>query len=49
MLTRFVVQVEWSPDGRSLLFGTTDGDVHIFDMNGSFVVRTLFPWQCGVR
>ena len=36
-----LIQVEWSPDGRTLLFGTADGEVHIYDQSGAFVVLLL--------
>lgn len=31
--------VEWSADGRHLLFGTDTGEVHSYDAMGNFIVR----------
>ncbi len=28
--------VEWAPDGKSLLFGTTGGEVQVFDTEGIY-------------
>ena len=33
------------PDGRSLIFGTLDGEVHIYDLNGMFVVRVVSSFR----
>lgn len=30
--------VQWSPDGRLLLFSIRSGEVHLYDNQGSFVV-----------
>lgn len=38
-------QVEWAPDGRTLLFGTLEGEVQIFDQSGAFVVCVCFSWR----
>eukprot|EP00735_Rhodelphis_limneticus_P010276 TRINITY_DN29_c0_g1::TRINITY_DN29_c0_g1_i1::g.14869::m.14869 TRINITY_DN29_c0_g1::TRINITY_DN29_c0_g1_i1::g.14869 ORF type:complete len:1186 (-),score=401.47,sp/A6N6J5/WDR35_RAT/54.58/0.0,Coatomer_WDAD/PF04053.9/9.8e-05,Coatomer_WDAD/PF04053.9/15,WD40/PF00400.27/9.4,WD40/PF00400.27/7,WD40/PF00400.27/31,WD40/PF00400.27/2.5e+02,WD40/PF00400.27/6.1e+03,WD40/PF00400.27/1.8e+03,eIF2A/PF08662.6/0.00014,eIF2A/PF08662.6/4.8e+02,Clathrin/PF00637.15/2.1e+02,Clathrin/PF00637.15/9.7,Clathrin/PF00637.15/0.0027 len=35
--------VEWSPDGRLILFGTLQGDVHIYDSQGNGVAKLLVP------
>lgn len=32
-------QVTWSPDGKILLFGTTNGEVNIFDNLGNYISR----------
>lgn len=31
--------VQWNPDGRLLLFSLKNGEVHLYDNQGSFVVR----------
>jgi WD repeat-containing protein 35 len=31
--------VEWSPDGRQILFGTTSGEVQLFDNQGHFLSK----------
>jgi len=36
--------VEWSPDGRSILFGTLQCQVHIYDANGSYL--SSLPLYC---
>ncbi|KAL6750533.1 intraflagellar transport protein [Haematococcus lacustris] len=36
--------VEWSPDGRLILFCTTQGEVHIYDSNGNAVSKV--PLYC---
>lgn len=33
--------VQWNPDGRLLLFSLKNGDVHLYDNQGSFVVRIV--------
>ena len=30
--------VEWSPDGKNIIFGVTNGEVQIFDNQGNFCV-----------
>jgi WD repeat-containing protein 35 len=30
--------VEWSPDGKMLLFSLRNGEVHVYDNQGSFTV-----------
>lgn len=32
--------VQWNPDGRLLLFSLKNGEVHLYDNQGSFVVCT---------
>jgi len=36
--------VEWPPDGKSILFGTLNGEVHVYDNEGSFSHRV--PIYC---
>lgn len=36
--------VEWSPDGRLILFCTAQGECHIFDSNGNAVSKV--PLYC---
>jgi hypothetical protein len=31
--------VEWSPDGKRILFGTGNGDIQVFDHLGNFMNR----------
>lgn len=33
--------VQWSPDGRLLLFSLRNGEVHLYDNQGTFVVSDL--------
>lgn len=33
--------VQWNPDGRLLLFSLKNGEVHLYDNQGSFVVSLL--------
>jgi WD repeat-containing protein 35 len=32
--------VEWSPDGKNIIFGMANGEVQIFDNQGNFCVST---------
>lgn len=34
--------VEWSPDGRTILFVTKSGEVHCYDNHGNFMVQYIF-------
>ena len=36
--------VEWSPDGRLILFSTVQGEVHVYDSNGNAVAKV--PLYC---
>ena len=45
--------VQWSPDGRNILFCTLNGEVHIYDALGNYIVRpplsdghALSPLDC---
>ncbi|KAH0621957.1 hypothetical protein JD844_023742 [Phrynosoma platyrhinos] len=31
--------VAWSPDGRTLLFGMANGEIHIYDKHGTFMMK----------
>ena len=31
--------VEWSPDARSILFGTANGEILVYDHLGNFIMR----------
>jgi WD repeat-containing protein 35 len=33
--------VEWSPDGKMLLFSLRSGEIHVYDNQGSFVVSNV--------
>lgn len=34
-----LTNVEWSPDGKNIVFGISNGEVQIFDNIGNFCVR----------
>lgn len=34
--------VQWSPDSRLLLFSLRNGEVHLYDNQGTFVVSSIF-------
>ncbi|CAD6193079.1 unnamed protein product [Caenorhabditis auriculariae] len=34
-----LARCEWAPDGNNLLFGTTDGEVHVYDSVGNFLQK----------
>lgn len=36
-LNTTLAQVEWSPDGKIILFGTTNGEVHVYDHLGNYI------------
>ena len=31
--------VQWSPDGKIILFGTSNGELHVYDNTGTYLVR----------
>ena len=33
-----LTNVEWSPDGKNIIFGISNGEVQIFDNSGNFCV-----------
>ena len=33
--------LQWSPDGKKILFGIANGEVHVFDNTGNFIVSPL--------
>ena len=33
--------VEWSPDGKNIVFGISNGEVQIFDNTGNFCVSSV--------
>lgn len=35
-----LAHVAWSPDSKILLFGMANGEVHIYDNQGNFIVST---------
>lgn len=35
-----LTNVEWSPDGKNIIFGISNGEVQIFDNTGNFCVST---------
>ena len=35
------VLLQWSPDGKKILFGIANGEVHVFDNTGNFIVSLL--------
>ena len=53
-LKRQLSHVEWSPDGRYILFGTLNGEVHIYDSSSGnylskLVIRpTLTLFRCSI-
>ncbi len=38
-----LTNVQWSPEGKVILFGNSKGEVHIYDSHGSFNVS---QWRC---
>ena len=50
-----LAHVAWSPDSKILLYGMANGEVHIYDNQGNFIVSPLSrspgngiePWSSG--
>ena len=40
-----LAHVEWSPDSRTILFATQQGQVHLYDTNGNFIQKMNIPWE----
>ena len=38
-----LTNVEWSPDGKNIIFGISNGEVQIFDNTGNFCVSITHP------
>jgi len=38
-----LAHVAWSPDSKILLYGMANGEVHIYDNQGNFIVSVLRP------
>ena len=36
-----LTQVQWSPDGKTILFGNSKGEVHIYDSHGTYNVSCV--------
>lgn len=34
-----LAKIEWSPDGKTILFGTSDGDVKVHDYVGNYLFQ----------
>ncbi|KAI9193226.1 uncharacterized protein BJ171DRAFT_588781 [Polychytrium aggregatum] len=34
-----LAHVQWSPDGKNILFGTSTGELHLYDSSGNFVSK----------
>ncbi|CAD7934483.1 unnamed protein product [Amoebophrya sp. A120] len=39
-----LAMVEWAPDGRNILFGTPNGEIHLYDPEGVYVLK--LPCYC---
>ena len=37
-------KVEWSPDSKIILFALANGEVHLYDSVGSFLVKLIDRW-----
>lgn len=35
-------QVDWSPDSKMILFGMSNGQVHLYDNTGTFIVKKFY-------
>lgn len=36
-------QVEWSPDGKLILIGVLDSEIHVYDNSGNFITKVPLP------
>ena len=43
-----LTDVEWSPDGKNIVFGISNGEVQIFDNTGNFCVSFVILLGCRV-
>ena len=47
---KYFLSLQWAPDGKMILFGMTNGEIHIYDSLGNFMVCVFvyFHWylQC---
>ena len=41
-----LTDVEWSPDGKNIVFGISNGEVQIFDNTGNFCVSSIILLCC---
>lgn len=40
---------QWAPDGKMILFGMSNGEIHIYDSLGNFMVGSLCVLVAGNR
>ena len=38
VIHRCLLSLQWSPDGKTILFGITNGEIHIYDNIGNIMV-----------
>ncbi|KAJ8321655.1 hypothetical protein KUTeg_000126 [Tegillarca granosa] len=43
-----LAHVEWSPDGKLILFGMTNGEVHVYDNSGNFIAKLQIYCLSGI-
>lgn len=41
-----LAHVAWSPDSKILLFGMANGEIHIYDNQGNFIVSLVAFKKC---
>lgn len=41
-----LIMFQWSPDGKLILFGMTNGEVHVYDNSGNFIVSLYIYEVC---
>lgn len=39
-----LTHVQWSPDSKTILFGNSKGEVHIYDSHGTYNVSNVKEW-----